>query len=171
MANFESKITICESIISYDFSDKLHCAIALNTFATMAPIQETYQRLPRNDGMAVYGGTVAASCLCRKWLDNDLQKGQWDIIRQSVLGNSNLSTVGFAHNLDRCVNLNPGTLTVSAKTMATTIQAILGAVHVDGGDAALAQVMASLGLTHALLEVVTYYSILFLIMNATIQLT
>jgi len=35
--------------------------------------------------------------------------------------------------------------------MATTVEAILGAAHVDGGDAALAQVMQSLGLTHDLL--------------------
>jgi len=35
--------------------------------------------------------------------------------------------------------------------MATTVEAILGAAHIDGGDAALAQVMQSLGLTHDLL--------------------
>jgi ribonuclease III len=73
-----------------------------------------------------------------------------------VLGNANLAAVGFRHNLDRCVLLNPGTTAVSDKTMATTVEAILGAVHVDGGDAALGLVMAKLGLTHALLDVVTY---------------
>lgn len=46
--------------------------------------------------------------------------------------------------------------------MATTVEAILGAVHVDGRDAALGLVMARLGLNHALLEVVTYYSTLIL---------
>ena len=45
---------------------------------------------------------------------------------------------------------------MSDKTMATTVEAILGAVHVDGGDAALGMVMAKLGLTHTLLDVVTY---------------
>jgi ribonuclease-3 len=55
-----------------------------------------------------------------------------------VLGNPNLAAVGFAHRLGDCVILNPGTLKVSAKTMATTVEAILGAAHIDGGDAALA---------------------------------
>lgn len=36
--------------------------------------------------------------------------------------------------------------------MATTVEAILGAVHWDGGDEALGQVMERLGLTHSLLQ-------------------
>jgi hypothetical protein len=36
--------------------------------------------------------------------------------------------------------------------MAATVEAILGAVHCDGGDQALGQVMETLGLTHDLLE-------------------
>jgi ribonuclease-3 len=39
--------------------------------------------------------------------------------------------------------------------MATTVEAILGAVHLDSGDSALARVLQSLGLTHPLLEMVT----------------
>jgi hypothetical protein len=35
--------------------------------------------------------------------------------------------------------------------MATTLEAILGAVHLDGGDTALTAVMQRLGLTHELL--------------------
>jgi len=37
--------------------------------------------------------------------------------------------------------------------MATTVEAILGAAHIDGADAVLAQVVQSLGLTHDLLRV------------------
>jgi len=61
--------------------------------------------------------------------------------------------IGFAHELDRCVNLHPGTASVSARTMVTTVEAILGAAHIDGGDGALAQVVQGLGLTHDLLRV------------------
>lgn len=81
--------------------------------------------------------------------------GLWTTIRNDVLGNTNLAAVGFRAGLDACVHLNPGTNNVSNKTMATTIEAILGAVHRDGGDAALEKVMERLGLTHALLEAVT----------------
>jgi ribonuclease III len=68
------------------------------------------------------------------------------VIREIVLSNANLAAIGLRHNLNRCVHLNPGTTAVSDKTMATTVEAILGAVHVDGGDAALGLVMAKLGL-------------------------
>jgi len=37
--------------------------------------------------------------------------------------------------------------------MVTTVEAILGAAHIDGGDGALAQVVQGLGLTHDLLRV------------------
>jgi len=40
--------------------------------------------------------------------------------------------------------------------MATTIEAICGAVFLDGGDDALGAVLETLGLTHPFLEVVTF---------------
>ena len=56
------------------------------------------------------------------------------------------------HGLELCVLLNPGTSSVSKNTMSTTIEALLAAVHIDGGDAALEQVIARLGLIPASLE-------------------
>ena len=72
-----------------------------------------------------------------------------------MLGNASLADVGFRAGLDACVYLNPGTTAVSKRTMATTVEAILGAVHRDGGEAAMARVMETLGVTHARLEPVT----------------
>lgn len=68
-----------------------------------------------------------------------------------MAGNGNLSQVGSQLGLGACINLNPGTIAVSARAMATAVEAILGAVHQDGGDAALARVMADIGLTHEFL--------------------
>ena len=85
---------------------------------------------------------------------------QWTAIR-GVMSNDNLTGVGVARGLDDCVMLNPGTTQVSSNTMATTVQAILGAVHVDDGDVALARVMVTLGLIHDLLQAVTYILALF----------
>ncbi|KAF2092796.1 hypothetical protein NA57DRAFT_49569 [Rhizodiscina lignyota] len=153
-----TKIAACEIAIAYQFSDKLLCATALHTFQGGIVVRDAFQAIHRNDRLAVYGDAVAASYLCRKWLDIGLQKSQWDTIRLDVLSNSNLAAVGFVHRLDRCINLNPGTTTVSSRTMATTLEAIMGAVHKDGGDSALGQVMAHLGLTHELLEVVMFNS-------------
>lgn len=82
------------------------------------------------------------------------EQGQWTQAEQALLTNSNLSAVGYRRNLDTCVILNMGTTSVSQKTMATTVEAILGAVSVDGGENALAAVLVILELTHPFLEVV-----------------
>jgi len=75
MANMERKINICEEIVSYVYSNKLPCAIALNTFPTVGNIQGKSQMLSRNDSMAIYGNAIVSSYLCRQWLDSGLAKG------------------------------------------------------------------------------------------------
>lgn len=78
-------------------------------------------------------------------------------VASTVLSNANFGTVGRAMGLDRCVILNPGTKSVSNGTMATTVEAILVAVYLDGGMEALARVATGLGLTsHAFLQAVTF---------------
>lgn len=58
--------------------------------------------------------------------------------------------------LHRCIALSDGAGTPSAKMIATAFEAILGAVHRDGGIDSLAGVMDRLGLTqHVLLSPVT----------------
>lgn len=90
-----------------------------------------------------------------------LVSAQWTTIVQSVGMNTNLARVGFNHGLDACVNRDPATPIVSEKMMAATVEAILGAVHLDGGNDALATVMEHLGLSHELLsQVVTFIALL-----------
>jgi hypothetical protein len=79
------------------------------------------------------------------------QLGQWTTILQAISSNENLARVGFNNGLDACIYLNQGTVHVSTKPMSTAMEAILGAVHLDGGEEALVQVMERLGLSHALL--------------------
>lgn len=50
--------------------------------------------------------------------------------------------------LQPCIILNPGTETVSEKTMATTVEALIGAVFCDGGEAALGTLLNHLQLDH-----------------------
>lgn len=52
--------------------------------------------------------------------------------------------------------------------MATTVEAILGAVHLNGGDEALASVMTKLGLTSDLL--VTFTIPQFFFMNCDLHI-
>jgi ribonuclease III len=75
MSSLQTKITICESIITYDFTDEVLCAKALSTYAAWVTIQGRTQNLQHNSHMAVYGDAVSASYLCRRWLDSGLDKG------------------------------------------------------------------------------------------------
>ena len=171
----DAKITNCEASISYEFQNKLTCLAALFTYPGVAMIQNAFRPMQPNSRLAIYGDAIVTAYLCKKWFDTKLNKGmrgrivyingpllsiypgEWTTVRNALISNPNLSDVGFTHGLERCVILNPGTFTVSGKTMATTVEAILGAVHIDGGDAALEHVMAHLGLHHELLNPVMYF--------------
>jgi hypothetical protein len=79
----------------------------------------------------------------------------WNTIRQAVASNSNLAKVGRRHGLGQCAVLNPGTVGVSNRTMATLVEAIIGAVSQDSDDAAVEDVLSRLGIDHELLKPVT----------------
>lgn len=67
---------------------------------------------------------------------------------QKIACNANLDQAGREQGLEKYIILNPGTTVVSARTMATTVEAILGALLKDsGGDlAALKRAKAVFGL-------------------------
>lgn len=66
---------------------------------------------------------------------------------QQVGSNVNLDRAGRRHGLDVFVCRNPSQRAgVSPATMATTVEAILGAVYLDGGIDNVSQVMQTLGL-------------------------
>jgi len=173
MSSFDQKIVECELIIAYAFKDKLKCALALEASGSGgAAVSRSFHRLSRNDRLAVYGDAVMASFICRKWLDTRRSKGEWTAIRDELLSNKSLAKRGFNLGLDRCVNLNLGAFQVSEKTMATTMEAILGAVQLDGGDEVLALVMVHLGfLDHEQLIMVMCQFPIHLNMNTAYQLT
>jgi hypothetical protein len=123
----------------------------------------------KNTRLAVYGDVVLNMALCRLWCPKNLSKGtitsflstlcspvldcclgNWTTARN--LGqNSNLADVGFQHGLDACVILNPETPDASRLSMASTIEAIIGAVELDGGSEPVMPLVTSLGLVHPML--------------------
>ncbi|ORY55847.1 ribonuclease III domain-containing protein [Pseudomassariella vexata] len=146
---FDSKIASCEDIINYTFQSKILCALNAAADFSAHVFTNGIFKLPRNDRLAVYGDSIADFHLCDLWYEQGpaRSKGQWSAIRKDVLGNDNLAHVGFEHGLDKCVVLNGGTYKVSKSMMATAVEAILGAVHKDGGNDGLVLVMRRLGLT------------------------
>ena len=73
-STIEANIRTCESVIGYNFNDKLNCAKALSAYRGGHAIQGAFRVLARNDRMAVYGDAVAGNYLCRKWFETDLSK-------------------------------------------------------------------------------------------------
>lgn len=63
-----------------------------------------------------------------------------------------MADIGKNKGLDSCVVLNPGTVGVPDSIMATTMEATIGAVDLDGGKEAAVKVIERLGLSHKLLE-------------------
>ena len=73
--------------------------------------------------------------------------GRASEIVQRIGSNANLDHVGRLHGLDAFVCRNPAQGNhISPITMTATVEAILGAVYLDGGIESVSQVMETLGL-------------------------
>ncbi|OCT51940.1 RNase3 domain protein [Cladophialophora carrionii] len=125
MAAVPEKVRQCESIIGYEFAEKRHGIEALFAYSGSCRYMGSTFAVKKNDALGIFGD-IAAS-------------------------NSNLASIGKARGLDACVVLNPGTAEVTDSVMATTVEAIIGAVSLDGGRAAAEKVMDRLNVTHELL--------------------
>ena len=69
-----------------------------------------------------------------------------DAILQEVATNGNLAAVGLSLGLNAYINVPHGTQSIAGGTIATTMEAILGAVYLDGGILRVRQVMWNMGL-------------------------
>lgn len=71
---------------------------------------------------------------------------------EGVATNDELARLGRLHGLDTLVVCNPGTVSVSPRMLATAVEAVFGAVYLDGGPGALDKVINLLGISHALVD-------------------
>jgi ribonuclease-3 len=74
--------------------------------------------------------------------------GSIDAMVQRLARNDNLSDRGFELGIDSYIQNNPSQGTISRGVMATTVEAIIGAVYLDknGELAAVGQIIAAFGL-------------------------
>lgn len=171
MSSVPEKVSRCETIIGYIFGNKSNCVNALYAFTGACCDFGAFRIVNKNDKLAILGDVILQYHLCQRWQRLGLSRGnitrlcmnqevtgnigEWTSIIQETGSNTELARVGRLHGLDACVVLNPGTTSVSARTMATTIEAVIAAVKIDGDDAAVEQVLGRLGLIHELLQLVT----------------
>ena len=157
-----------ESIIGYTFTDPFTLWEALQA-AGSGNTSAGLRRFPNgNKRLAVLGDTILQLVLVKDWYDStdarglpkfrpftcllsDRGVGQASEITQRVASNANLDRTGRYHGLDDFICRNPARNPaqpgyISPKTMADTVEAILGALYLDGGIDHVRQVMQTLGL-------------------------
>ncbi|KUI70640.1 Translation initiation factor IF-2 [Cytospora mali] len=153
-ASTAAKLATVEQIIGYNFKsvERLYEALDLEKSPITLPTGEVRAaKRTRNTRLALVGDAAAHFEFACQWYHNkDLDGPQWMRIRAQGLSNDTLGKIGFSLGLDE--------LTVpenceGSYAMASTVEAILGAVYHDGGEEAFKRVMARCGVSHKLLAV------------------
>lgn len=144
--NVEGKVSQCEQIITYTAKSKYHLLNALNASGCLISHNNTTYSIPHNSGLAVLGDARMAGVLCKWWWGKSpkAHKGQWTQIRHDKCGNGFLAQLGREKGLHECIILSPGAIVVSDKMVATLIEALCGAIYLDGGEEELERVMRKL---------------------------
>ncbi|KAF2203167.1 ribonuclease III [Delitschia confertaspora ATCC 74209] len=131
----EERVQGVEAILRYVFNDKEKCLEALQA-----------DFWPKNNRLALLGDGILEVVLRAAWYETNLEVGTYtNIIHNGAASNKALTIRGRNLGIDRFIIVNPGQDTASDKLVATALEALIGAVKVDGGDAAAATVIEYLG--------------------------
>ncbi|KAB8264066.1 ribonuclease III domain-containing protein [Aspergillus pseudonomiae] len=109
----------------------------------------TPHRLDGHKDLAQLGDAVLRLILVKDGYQAHATRGQINDTHSGKASNAFLARIGFQKGFDRYLYVNPSQGgTVSDKVMATTVEAILGAVYIDSGEniQAVRSVVAELGL-------------------------
>ncbi|KAM0797066.1 ribonuclease III domain-containing protein [Usnea florida] len=104
-----------------------------------------------NKRLALLGDTILKLALLEDWYKGQESREKMSRIIGSIGANPSLMTVGRAKGLDALINKNPSDkdYPVGGRTIADTIEAIIGAVYVDSNSNVqiVKEVMQTLDLT------------------------
>ncbi|KAK3661231.1 hypothetical protein LTR56_000354 [Elasticomyces elasticus] len=96
-------------------------------------IDTTGMRVPQsNQRLALLGDALLKHVLLDDWYPTGKPKGSGNAIVSSIGSNSNLASVARDCDIEPCIITHPGHRgAVSAATLSTTVEAILGAIYLD----------------------------------------
>ena len=180
LLNVDTKVAQVELLTDYTFTNKVLVAEAVQMAAPKVAVvyQSSFRGLPNNKRLSVLGDAVLTKVLCGHWFSardwhgtiafqlsfdvrltmsgKELNASDWTTLREDMLSNDNLARRGYHYGIGALVYCNVGTV-VSAKMVASTLEAIIGAVYRDGGDTAVLQVIRHLGFFEHRLLMVTLH--------------
>ena len=69
MSFYATKVARCEAILTYDFSEKLHCVEALNRSGSLGPVDTNHR-------IAILGDALVKAYMCKQWIKTKRPKGK-----------------------------------------------------------------------------------------------
>jgi ribonuclease-3 len=177
--NVEAKAIEIESLTGYTFINKRLAVEAVQMASTRiaAVYDNKFDSAVKNTRLSILGDAVLASLLCGIWFNTrdrhseadhfmpiltwaltESEKlpseAQWTQLRNDLISNAALARRGYEIGIDWIVTVGSNNPAMSGRMVATTLEAIIGAVQQDGGDDAVNQAIEHLELfDHALLTV------------------
>ncbi|EME77338.1 uncharacterized protein MYCFIDRAFT_83279 [Pseudocercospora fijiensis CIRAD86] len=125
-SRLENAKTFIEHLTGHKFTNSNLLIEALDTTGQRA--RESNRRL------ALLGDKLMVHIIADGWYASNAPLVRGQTLLERICGNDNLATVGFNIGLDAHVVVHPGQRgAVSRKTMATTVEAVVGAIYVDSG--------------------------------------
>ncbi|KAF1950641.1 ribonuclease III [Byssothecium circinans] len=156
--NMDKRLALAESILEYTFINKSLGLEALmmagGGYGQPGVVQYSgsLHFVGKNDRLAILGDRLLAAHLSEGWYPTGEPKGSETDLRNDLTTNDRLLARGLAFGLDECIMLNAGTRRdgISERIMGTTMEALIGAVHLDVGGGgkgydAVRKVMETLG--------------------------
>jgi len=141
----EAKVAACERITTYTATHKSHIITALNASACKIEYNNANFVVPSNSALAVLGDARMNGVLCKWWWGTHTpDKHRWTTLRHDKCANGPLAALGRRVGLHKCSIQNPGQPFMSDKLVATMVEAVMGAVYLDGGEEELERVMMAL---------------------------
>ncbi|KAL1296754.1 hypothetical protein AAFC00_000221 [Neodothiora populina] len=147
-----AKVARLEPIIGYALRDPgvgwEALQVAGSGVISVRQIQGGVRRITHgNKRLAILGDTAINHVLSEQWFNSGDSKAEWTKIREDIASNEGLAQLGWDSGLADLLNVNPmNPVPPTMRLVSDLVEAVIGAVDLDGGIDAVKQVMRTLGL-------------------------
>ncbi|KAJ5203429.1 hypothetical protein N7449_005508 [Penicillium cf. viridicatum] len=131
------------------FEEKINYSFANNALLREALQVPNGSNGDGNKKIALIGDIILDLVIVTSGYDKNKTRGEISKISQQRVSNVNLAKQGFVHGIDRFIVKNRSQFDIMPSVMATTMEAIVGAVYLDCKQQIqpCADVMTALGLS------------------------